>query len=101
MNVCPPIVRAALSAVACVNACAQTLPGGDPAGLGRPVFVLRGIATPAPLQRFAQTPLPGNSMPDAQPSAPPATRALAGQSIGHRNARRVCDRAHRTPMFGT
>ncbi|WP_431822777.1 hypothetical protein [Burkholderia sp. F1] len=66
MNLCPSIVCAALTAVACANASAQTLPG-DPAGLDRPVPVLPGVAAPAPLQRAAQTPLPADSMPDAPP----------------------------------
>ncbi|KVC69467.1 hypothetical protein WI73_16350 [Burkholderia ubonensis] len=70
MNLCPSIVCAALTAVACVNACAQT----DPAGLDRPVFVLPGITAPVPLQRSAQTPLPAEPMPDARPFTPPDTR---------------------------
>ncbi|KVK81493.1 hypothetical protein WJ47_28430 [Burkholderia ubonensis] len=86
MNLCPPIVRAALTAVACVNACAQTLPGGDPAGLDRPVFVLRGIATSAPLQRSAQTLPPDTRMRRAlrstlatgRPRRPPAGDARHG-----------------------
>ncbi|KUZ99838.1 hypothetical protein WI40_10065 [Burkholderia ubonensis] len=75
MNLCPSIVCAALTAVACVNACAQTLPGDDSAGLDdRPVSVPPWIAAPVPLQRSAQTPLPAEPMPDAQPSTPPDAR---------------------------